>query len=56
MNVCSPDVKWTINILGENEMDLEMEWMEYLAMVDGFDPETKKFFDECDKLEEELGK
>ena len=37
-------------------MELEMEWMEYLAMVDGFDPETKKFFDECDKLEEELGK
>ena len=37
-------------------MDLEMEWMEYLAMVDGFDSETKKFFDVCDKLEEELEK
>ena len=35
-------------------MDMEMEWMEWLAMVDSFDPETKKVFNESDKLEEEL--
>ena len=37
-------------------MDIEMEWMEWLAVVDSFDPETKKVFNECDKLEEELEK
>ena len=31
-----------------------MEWMEWLAMVDSFDPETKQVFNECDKLEEEF--
>ena len=35
-------------------MDLEMEWMEWLAMVDSFDTETKQVFNECDKLEEEF--
>ena len=35
-------------------MDLEMEWMEWLAMVDSFDPETKQVFKECDKLDEEF--
>ena len=35
---------------------LEMEWMEWLAIVEAFDPETKWVFNECDKLEEELEK
>ena len=35
-------------------MDMEMEWMEWLAMVDSFDPETKQVFNECDKLDEEF--
>ena len=34
--------------------DSEMEWMEWLALVECFDPETKRVFNECDKLEEAL--
>jgi hypothetical protein len=37
-------------------MDLELEWMEWLSVVDSFDAETKKVFNDCDKLEEELEK
>ena len=37
-------------------MDLELEWMEWLSVVDSFDTETKKVFNDCDKLEEELEK
>ena len=34
--------------------DFEIEWMEWLALVECFDTETKLVFLECDKLEEEL--
>ncbi len=34
--------------------DYFMDWMEWLAIVEAFDPETKRVFNECDKLEEEL--
>ena len=37
-------------------MDLELEWMEWLSVVDNLDAETKRVFNECDKLEEELEK
>ena len=41
-----------------NKMDnvLEMEWMEWLAIVEAFDSQTKQVFNECDELEEELEK
>ena len=35
---------------------LEMEWMEWLAIVEAFDSQTKQVFNECDELEEELEK
>ena len=34
--------------------DSEMEWMEWLALVEFFAPATKRVFNECDKLEEAL--
>jgi hypothetical protein len=34
--------------------DYFMEWIEWLEIVDKFDNETKRVFDECDKLEEKL--
>jgi hypothetical protein len=34
--------------------DYFMEWIEWLEIVDTFDKETKRVFDECDKLEEKL--
>ena len=37
-------------------MDYYMEWIEWLEIVDKFDNETKRVFNECDKLEEELEK
>ena len=36
--------------------DYFMELIEWLEIVDKFDNETKRVFDECDKLEEELEK
>ena len=37
-------------------MELEIEWMEWLAIVESFDSQTKQVFNECDKLQEELEK
>ena len=34
--------------------DFEMEWMEWLALVECFDTKTKQVFNECDKLDEEF--
>tara|TARA_B100000427_G_scaffold241579_1_gene204525 strand:- start:442 stop:561 length:120 start_codon:yes stop_codon:yes gene_type:complete len=36
--------------------DYFMEWMEWLAIVEAFDSQTKQVFNECDELEEELEK
>ena len=36
--------------------DYFMEWIEWLEIVDKFDNETKRVFNEYDKLEEELEK
>ena len=51
---------WTLNCgwksQGENKMELEIEWMEWLAIVESFDSQTKQVFNECDKLQEELEK
>ena len=47
-----------VKCFGENKMNdvLEMEWMEWLAIVEAFDSQTKQVFNECDELEEELEK